>query len=57
MSNSMKQLCNAPNGQTEVLQGDIAFAVGCVRGGVHAAGREYLQTTEADHVAIPAFAE
>lgn len=37
MSNAMKQLCTAPNGQAEILQGNIAFATGCVRGGVHAA--------------------
>ena len=37
MSSSMRQLCQAPAGQTEILQGNIAFAVGCVRGGVHAA--------------------
>jgi indolepyruvate ferredoxin oxidoreductase alpha subunit len=33
----MKQLCLAPSGQAEILQGNIAFAVGCVRGGIHAA--------------------
>jgi indolepyruvate ferredoxin oxidoreductase alpha subunit len=37
MSNQVKQLCQAPAGQPEVLQGNIAFAVGCVRGGLHAA--------------------
>lgn len=37
MSNLMVQLCEAPSGQKEVLQGNIAFAVGCVRGGIHAA--------------------
>ncbi len=37
MANSIKQLCQAPSGQTEILQGNIAFAVGCVRGGVHCA--------------------
>lgn len=37
MSNSMRQLCLAPSGQAEILQGNIAFAVGCVRGGIHAA--------------------
>ncbi|MBI9043118.1 MAG: 2-oxoacid:acceptor oxidoreductase family protein [Anaerolineaceae bacterium] len=37
MSNFMKQLCDAPSGQAEVLQGNIAFAAGCIRGGVHAA--------------------
>jgi indolepyruvate ferredoxin oxidoreductase alpha subunit len=37
MSNSMKQLCVAPSGQAEILQGNIAFAIGCVRGGIHAA--------------------
>jgi indolepyruvate ferredoxin oxidoreductase, alpha subunit len=37
MSSSMRELCTAPSGQAEVLQGNIAFAVGCVRGSVHAA--------------------
>ena len=37
MSNSMRKLCTAPSGQAEVLQGNIAFAAGCVRGGLHAA--------------------
>ena len=37
MSNQVKQLCEAPAGQPEVLQGNIAFAVGCVRGGLHSA--------------------
>ncbi|MBN2550505.1 MAG: 2-oxoacid:acceptor oxidoreductase family protein [Anaerolineales bacterium] len=33
----MREMCLAPNGQAEILQGNIAFAAGCVRGGVHAA--------------------
>jgi hypothetical protein len=33
MANSMRDLCTAPSGQAEVLQGNIAFAAGCVRGG------------------------
>ena len=37
MSNAIRQLCTAPTGEVAVLQGNIAFAVGCVRGGVHAA--------------------
>src|SRR6266540_418258 len=37
MATSMKQLYEAPSGQAEILQGNIAFAVGCVRGGIHAA--------------------
>lgn len=37
MSDSISELCHAPAGQAEVLQGNIAFAVGCVRAGVHAA--------------------
>ncbi len=37
MSSSIKELCQAPGGQSEVLQGNIAFAVGCVRAGIHAA--------------------
>jgi indolepyruvate ferredoxin oxidoreductase alpha subunit len=37
MSESIAPLCRAPEGQAEVLQGNIAFAVGCVRGGVHCA--------------------
>lgn len=36
MPNPIKDLCLAPSGQAEVLQGNIAFAVGCVRGGIHA---------------------
>jgi len=36
MSNLMEQLCDAPNGQAEILQGNIAFAAGVVRGGIHA---------------------
>ncbi len=37
MANQIKELCLAPSGQTEVLQGNLAFAVGCVRAGIHAA--------------------
>ncbi|BDU74642.1 2-oxoacid:acceptor oxidoreductase family protein [Mesoterricola silvestris] len=37
MSHSIRQLCLAPEGHAEVLQGNIAFAVGCVRSGVHSA--------------------
>lgn len=37
MTDPIRQLCLAPNGQTEVLQGNIAFAIGCVRGGIHGA--------------------
>jgi indolepyruvate ferredoxin oxidoreductase, alpha subunit len=37
MKNSVKQLCEAPAGQSEILQGNMAFAIGCVRGGLHAA--------------------
>jgi len=37
MSHSIRQLCQAPSGQAEILQGNMAFAVGCVRGGVHCA--------------------
>ncbi|HNX32541.1 MAG TPA: 2-oxoacid:acceptor oxidoreductase family protein [Holophaga sp.] len=37
MSNPIQQLCDAPAGRAEVLQGNIAFAVGCVRGGIHCA--------------------
>ena len=36
MKNAVKELCEAPAGQAEVLQGNMAFATGCVRGGVHA---------------------
>ncbi len=32
----MKKLCEAKDGTLEVLQGNIAFASGCVRGGIHA---------------------
>ncbi|NMB54791.1 MAG: pyruvate ferredoxin oxidoreductase [Leptolinea sp.] len=37
MSESIRALCESPAGKTEILLGNIAFAVGCVRGGVHAA--------------------
>jgi len=37
MTSSMRQLCTAPSGQAEILQGNMAFAAGCVRGGIHAA--------------------
>jgi indolepyruvate ferredoxin oxidoreductase alpha subunit len=36
-SNKIAELIEAPDGQRAVLQGNIAFAVGCVRGGIHAA--------------------
>ena len=36
MKNSVRKLCEAPAGQAEVLQGNMAFATGCVRGGIHA---------------------
>jgi indolepyruvate ferredoxin oxidoreductase alpha subunit len=35
--NRMARLVDAPEGEVAVLQGNIAFAVGCVRGGIHAA--------------------
>ena len=34
--NKIKELCQAETGRAEVLQGNIAFAVGCVRSGIHA---------------------
>jgi indolepyruvate ferredoxin oxidoreductase, alpha subunit len=37
MPQSIADLCQAPAGSTEVLQGNLAFAVGCVRAGFHAA--------------------
>jgi indolepyruvate ferredoxin oxidoreductase alpha subunit len=37
MANAMRDLCQAPGGQAEVLQGNLAFAAGCVRAGIHAA--------------------
>jgi indolepyruvate ferredoxin oxidoreductase alpha subunit len=36
MKNTVRELCLAPAGQAEVLQGNMAFAIGCVRGGIHA---------------------
>jgi indolepyruvate ferredoxin oxidoreductase, alpha subunit len=33
----IRSLCQAPAGRMEVLQGNIAFAVGCVRAGIHSA--------------------
>lgn len=35
--NKIKVLCEQEEGQGEVLQGNIAFAVGCVRSGIHSA--------------------
>jgi indolepyruvate ferredoxin oxidoreductase, alpha subunit len=35
--NKIKELCQAEAGRPEVLQGNIAFAVGCVRAGIHSA--------------------
>ena len=35
--NRMNELCELEAGRTEVLQGNIAFAVGCVRAGIHSA--------------------
>ena len=35
--NEIKALCTAEEGKTVVLQGNIAFAVGCVRCGIHGA--------------------
>lgn len=35
--NEIKALCTAEEGKTVVLQGNIAFAVGCVRSGIHGA--------------------
>jgi indolepyruvate ferredoxin oxidoreductase alpha subunit len=35
--NKIEELCRAEAGRTEVLQGNIAFAVGCVRAGIHSA--------------------
>ncbi len=37
MATSIRDLCLAPEGKAEILQGNLAFAVGCVRGGIHAA--------------------
>lgn len=37
MSSSIRELCLANEGRVEIMQGNIAFAVGCVRGGIHAA--------------------
>ncbi|MFW2368031.1 MAG: 2-oxoacid:acceptor oxidoreductase family protein [Desulforhopalus sp.] len=35
--NKIRELCLAQEGKAEVLQGNIAFAVGCVRAGIHSA--------------------
>ncbi|MFW5490212.1 MAG: 2-oxoacid:acceptor oxidoreductase family protein [Desulfovibrio sp.] len=35
--NPVKKMCQAPSDHPEVLQGNIAFAVGCVRAGIHCA--------------------
>ena len=34
-NNEIKALCLAEEGKKVVLQGNIAFAVGCVRAGIH----------------------
>lgn len=50
MANRIRQLCEAETGQTEVLQGNLAFAIGCVRGGVDAAdGYPGTPSTEVIH--------
>jgi len=36
MAEAIRALCLAPEGQADILQGNIAFALGCVRGGLHA---------------------
>src|SRR5512137_1510918 len=36
-TNLIAQLADAPAGQRVVLQGNLAFAVGCGRGGIHGA--------------------
>jgi len=36
-NNEIRELCLAEKGKTAVLQGNIAFAVGCVRAGIHCA--------------------
>ena len=36
-TNEIRELCTAEAGRTEVLQGNIAFAVGVVRAGIHSA--------------------
>ena len=35
--NRVRELCTGKAGTTDVLQGNIAFAVGCVRSGIHSA--------------------
>ena len=35
--NAVKALCTGENGKGVVMQGNMAFAVGCVRAGIHAA--------------------
>jgi indolepyruvate ferredoxin oxidoreductase alpha subunit len=62
MSNSIKQLCDAPIGHGNSIAGSDGFITMKIpglfqAGGIFTAGREYLQTSEADHVANPAFAE
>ena len=36
-ANDMKNMCTDEAGKELVLQGNIAFAVGCVRSGIHSA--------------------
>ena len=46
--NEIQQLCDEAAGTNKVLQGNIAFAVGCVRAGIHAAdGYPGTPSTEA----------
>lgn len=50
MADMIRRLCAANPGETVVLQGNLAFAVGCVRGGVHAAdGYPGTPSTEVIH--------
>lgn len=50
MADTIRHLCAARAGETVVLQGNLAFAVGCVRGGVHAAdGYPGTPSTEVIH--------
>lgn len=50
MAESIRHLCTTHSGETVVLQGNIAFAVGCVRAGMHAAdGYPGTPSTEVIH--------
>jgi hypothetical protein len=62
MSNSTKQICDAPTGYGNSIAGRDRVITMIIpglfqAGDIFSVRREFFQTTEADHVANPAFAE